>query len=261
MDRWHNRSPVASIHARAASAATTLVHASAAGSRLRARSATALPAALRITLLALPLWVVAFIVLLSLIAVWGPNDSIVYLAGDQRLNAGHPLYALSPGDMPIGLNPPYWTVPLLTPPLIAVIWRPLALLDPVLVETVWWVAMAVVTASSVALLYRRAFIATGLAMLPLAIPVAVLAMSGNIDALRLAGSLAILWLVQRDRDGLAGGVAGFLVVLKLTPLPLVWWLLLIGRPRALVAAMGVAVACLAIAPAGAGVDAHAPISA
>ena len=31
-----------------------------------------------------------------------PGDSFTYLAAGERLNAGHLLYALSPGDRPVG---------------------------------------------------------------------------------------------------------------------------------------------------------------
>ena len=51
-----------------------------------------------------------------------------YLAAGERLNAGHNLYAFGAGDRPIILDPQYWTVPLLSPPPIAVLWRSLALL-------------------------------------------------------------------------------------------------------------------------------------
>ena len=86
-------------------------------------------------------------ILFAGIAVFGINpaapggDSWNYLAAGERLNAGHPLYALVPGDRPVPIVPPYWTVPLLSPPLIAVIWRPLALLgEPAM--TLWWIGGA-----------------------------------------------------------------------------------------------------------------------
>ena len=55
-----------------------------------------------------------------------PTDAYVYLAAGERLNAGHDLYRLSPGDRVIASNPPYWDVPTLSPPLLGVLWRPLA---------------------------------------------------------------------------------------------------------------------------------------
>ena len=55
-------------------------------------------------------------------------DAYTYLAAGERLNAGNHLYELRPGDRWIWINPPFWTVPLLSPPLIGVLWRPLAAL-------------------------------------------------------------------------------------------------------------------------------------
>ena len=52
-----------------------------------------------------------------------PGDAFTYLSAGERLNAGHLLYALSPGDRPVGLHPPFWTVPLVSPPPIAVVFR------------------------------------------------------------------------------------------------------------------------------------------
>jgi hypothetical protein len=54
-----------------------------------------------------------------------PGDAVVYLAAGERLNAGHLLYALSPGDRIVALKPPYWTVPTLSPPFMGVLFRPL----------------------------------------------------------------------------------------------------------------------------------------
>src|SRR5205823_5035743 len=53
-------------------------------------------------------------VLGGLLAFWllggaHPGDAYTYLAAGQRLNAGHLLYTLSPGDSEVLLNPPYWT--------------------------------------------------------------------------------------------------------------------------------------------------------
>jgi hypothetical protein len=53
---------------------------------------------------------------------WPGGDPWNYLAAGERRQAGHPLYALSPGDRPVPLVPPYWSVPLLAPPSIAVLW-------------------------------------------------------------------------------------------------------------------------------------------
>src|SRR5439155_18905551 len=69
-----------------------------------------------------------------------PGDATVYLAAGERLDAGHALYALAPGDRDPGLKPPYWTVPLLSPPLIGVVFRPLALLPWAVGAYIFWAA-------------------------------------------------------------------------------------------------------------------------
>src|SRR6266536_85078 len=76
-----------------------------------------------------------------------PGDALVYLAAGERLNAGHPLYAISAGDRPIGIQPPHWTVPLLSPPL--------ALLPPDSGAYVWWAA-ALAAIGAVLIAYLRA---------------------------------------------------------------------------------------------------------
>lgn len=50
-----------------------------------------------------------------------PGDAFAYLAAGERLNDGHLLYALSPGDRPVVLKPPYWRIPFVSPPLLAVL--------------------------------------------------------------------------------------------------------------------------------------------
>jgi hypothetical protein len=67
-----------------------------------------------------------------------PGDAFTYLAAGERLNDGHPLYALSAGDRPVDLHPPFWTVPLLSPPSIAVVLRPFALLPGDAGAYGWW---------------------------------------------------------------------------------------------------------------------------
>src|SRR5438874_8322160 len=65
-------------------------------------------------------------------------DAETYLAAGERLNAGHLLYALAPGDRPILANPAFYTYPLLSPPPIAVLWRPLAALPNGWGIGLWW---------------------------------------------------------------------------------------------------------------------------
>ncbi len=94
-------------------------------------------------------------------------DAITYLAAGERLNAGHDLYALVAGDRRIWVNPPYWTVPLLSPPPIAVVWRPLAALPNEWGIGIWWIANVATIAAVVAGLLRRLPLLAGLGLIVL----------------------------------------------------------------------------------------------
>ena len=67
-----------------------------------------------------------------------PPDAFTYLAAGERLNVGHSLYGLlgGAGDRPL-IDAALYPAPILSPPLIAVIWRPLAALGPGTVY-LWW---------------------------------------------------------------------------------------------------------------------------
>ena len=53
-------------------------------------------------------------------------DATTYLAAGERLNAGRDLYTLGPGDREVFINTRISPAALLSPPTIAVIWRPIA---------------------------------------------------------------------------------------------------------------------------------------
>ena len=186
---------------------------------------------------------------------WFPTDANTYRAAAERLNDGHLLYGLLPGDRPMALNPPYVTVPLLSPPPIAVAWRPLALLgDPALY--LWWAGCALSIFGALALLARRRPLAAGIAIFVLFLPLTFALGWSNVDGYILLAMLGI-WLAARDgRNALAGLLVASLVAIKLTPLPLALWLLVIGRYRAFAAAVAAGLAWLAVSIAGAGFDAH-----
>src|SRR4029079_17266290 len=113
------------------------------------------------------------------------SDAWNYLAAGERLNAGHPLYQLSPGDGAITLLPPYWTVPLLAPPPIAVLWRPLALVGEA--AMVGWATAGLLTTLVTAgwLLARGGLVAAGIVAL-FAVPLAVQSLAGNANAFLFA---------------------------------------------------------------------------
>lgn len=185
-----------------------------------------------------------------------PGDATVYLAAGQRLNTGHHLYSLSPGDSPVGLKPPYWTVPLLSPPLIGVIFRPLAALPGSSGAYVWWALTISAMASSLLLLARQRPGLTGLALLLLVIPVTYEIGVGNVNALLLLGALGTWWLATRGREQAAGAVVAAMVAVKLTPGVFVLWLLVQRRWRALAACVVAGLVLLGVGIAGAGLQAH-----
>jgi hypothetical protein len=157
------------------------------------------------------------------------SDAWNYLAAGERLNAGHPLYQLSPGDRAITLLPPYWTVPLLAPPPIAVLWRPLALVGDA--AMVGWATAGLLTTLVTAgwLLARGGLVAAGIVAL-FAVPLAVQSLAGNANAFLFA-ALVLAWL-WRDRPPLVGSLVAAAIAVKLTPVLLVIWLASVPRRRA-----------------------------
>jgi hypothetical protein len=185
-----------------------------------------------------------------------PGDAFTYLAAGERLNAGHPLYALSPGDRPVDLNPPYWTVPLLSPPPIAVIFRAFAALPPDTGAYVWWALQLLALVASLVMLGRRRPLLTAGAMLVLLIPTVYEIGVGNLNSMLLLGLILTWRWATRGPEPAAGVVAATLALVKLTPAALCWWLLVTGRRRAVIAAVVTGVVVLAISVLGAGLDTH-----
>jgi hypothetical protein len=109
-------------------------------------------------------------------------DTGNYYAAGERLNAGHSLYAYGPGDRHVlellfGLPSPY-----LYPPLIGVLWRPIAATlpyEPVI--TVWWATGLVSFVVFLVWLVRRGGIATSVGVLILLVPLVETAWSGNVS--------------------------------------------------------------------------------
>jgi hypothetical protein len=181
------------------------------------------------------------------------GDPWNYLAAGERLNAGHPLYALGPGDRHVNIVPPYWTVPLLAPPPIAVFWRPLALLgEPSM--WLWGLAGLAGVIGSAVFLGRRGTVALALLAF-LALPLALTALSGN------ASSLVVPLLVGtwhfRDRPWVVGTLVAIAGAIKLTPLVLVLWMIATGRWRAVAATLVAGATIFAVSLVGAGPDAYA----
>src|SRR5438046_396896 len=142
-------------------------------SRLRLPAGPADPRKLRLARLLIggSAVVLAAVLFVILSLTYGhPGDVVTYLAAGERLNLGHPPYALSPGDRAVPIVPPYWTVPLLSPPLVAVVWRPLALLPDSVSIGLWWVAMIGCLTAVVVMILRVPRMIGPVALYVLAIP-------------------------------------------------------------------------------------------
>lgn len=181
-----------------------------------------------------------------------PGDAFTYLAAGERLNDGHALYALSPGDRPVGLKPPFWTVPLLSPPPIAVLFRPLALLPDDVGPYVWWAVCIVAIVGTMVVMLRRRPILVGAAIVVLSIPIVYEIGVGNLNGLLVAGIAGAWLLLVRGRDLAAGAVIAGMTALKLTPVILAWWLITQRRWHALkaFAVAGLIIAGISIVGAG-----------
>jgi len=186
-----------------------------------------------------------------------PGDAIVYLAAGERLNAGHQLYALLPGDRLIDLKPPYWTVPLLSPPFIGVLFRPLALLPGDVGAYVWWAGCIIAIGTVLVALVRRAPVAASLVVLMLAIPIVYEIGVGNVNGLLLGGAIATWILGRKGRSEMAGPIAAVMIAVKLTPLPIGAWVVGVGRRRGLAAVTVSLTVAAVVSVAGAGFPAHA----
>jgi hypothetical protein len=181
------------------------------------------------------------------------SDAWNYLAAGERLNAGHPLYALSAGDRPIQIVPPYWTVPLLSPPPIAVLWRPLAALGDGSM-TLWATAGLAITLGTAGWLLARGGLLVAAIVAVFALALAEQSLAGNVNAF-LFLILALMWAL-RDRWRVAGGLLAIAIAIKLTPAILLIWLASTRRWSAVGAtAIGLAVIAL-VSLAGAGIQNH-----
>jgi alpha-1,2-mannosyltransferase len=182
-----------------------------------------------------------------------PTDSYVYLAAGERLNAGHALYALTTSDRAIGMNPPYWTVPTLSPPLLAVLWRPLAALGITGMLLGWAMSGAAYLAAVAIVIMRRPILGL-VAVMALAIPIGIQLGLGNVNGFLAFGAVS-LWLL-RDRPRIGGMILALMVAVKITPIVLLIWLVATDRWRTVAWFTLSSVALLALSVAGASWQAH-----
>jgi hypothetical protein len=183
------------------------------------------------------------------------NDVSNYLAAGERLNAGHQLYRLGEGDRPVTTYPPFYTVPLVSPPPIAVVWRLLDLLPESAAVRGWWLGGLVLTTLASLWVIRRGWW-PALALVVLLTPdVAWTAWSGNVNAY-VVPALVASWAWQLRQPLAAGVLAGAAAGARLTPAVLGWWGLVAGRWRWVTGMVVALVSVAAVSLAGAGLSNH-----
>lgn len=184
------------------------------------------------------------------------TDVSTYLAAGQRLIAGHEIYALAPGDRPVPIWPAFWTVPLVGPPTIAVLWAPLAVLPPLLAIYAWWLAAFAATAATFVWTIARGRLLVVIAAGILSFSTIITALTGNVNGL-LIGALAAVWFLSQGprttrRDVAIGILVAVATSVKIGPALFGIWLLATGRWRAAAAAVaaGVVLALVTLVVAG-----------
>jgi hypothetical protein len=189
-------------------------------------------------------------------AVW-IRDAPNYYAAGERLNVGHSLYAYSPGDrhtldLLFGLPSPY-----LYPPLIGVLWRPVAAFlpfEPTII--VWWALSMATFLGLVGWLLWKGGRWSAIGVLVLLVPIVWTAWVGNVSSFIAVAIVACWFLVRRGQVVAAGAIIGFTTVLKLSPAFLAWWLLVTRRWNGLAAAVVAGLVSLGVSVIGAGLAPH-----
>ena len=174
-------------------------------------------------------------------------DATTYLAAGERLNAGHDLYRLQPGDRPVLEWPGLYSAPLLSPPPIAVLWRPLAAVGWGYVA---WIAATwvVLWATILFLVFRAGLWAVFLAAI-LCHAIGEQLAVGNANAF-MPAVYVLLWRF-RDRAWI-GGLIAVAASIKLAPIAMAGWLIGTRRWRALAATVVTGVVVFVVAGLGAG---------
>lgn len=128
----------------------------------------------------------------------------------------------------IAANPPYWTAPFLSPPAVALLWSPFAVIPGGMV--LWYLgAWGALLGTVVTALRRGGPLAVSLCVL-LAGAIAVASVMANLNAYLAAGTM-LAWVKRRDDR--VGALIGVMAALKLAPVVLGFWLLADRRWRAL----------------------------
>jgi hypothetical protein len=174
-------------------------------------------------------------------------DTTTYQAAGERLNAGHELYRLQPGDRPVLEWPGLYTAPLLSPPPIAVIWRPIAAVD--------WGFAAWVIASWAVLLGTVVFLALRAGLWAVFLAIALSHAIGEQLAVSNANAFmpAAYLLMWRFRESpWIGSIIALAASIKLAPIAMVGWLIGTRRWPALAVTAVTGAVIFVVAGLGAG---------
>jgi hypothetical protein len=156
------------------------------------------------------------------------TDANTYLAAGERLNAGHHLYHLEAGDRLVLTIPGLYSAPLLSPPPIAVLWRPLAAVNWGM--TAWVVACWVALLGTVLFLMVRVGLPAVFLAFLLSHAIGEQLAVANVNAF-MPALYVLLWLL-RDRMA-AGWLIGVAAAIKLAPIAMLGWLVGTRRWRTL----------------------------
>ena len=175
------------------------------------------------------------------------TDAVTYLAAGERLNAGHPLYSLVAGDRRVALEPTLSPAAIFSPPPIAVIWRPLAMIPGgyILWLVASWVA---VLGATFYVVFRGGLVGLAVA-LALSQAIGEQLAVANVAAF-FPACLIAAWKLQEHR--VAGAIIGTLASLKLAPIAIFGWLIGRGSSRAVLTGIAAVLLWLAVSILGAG---------
>jgi len=192
----------------------------------------------------------------EMLIVWGiPDDDLLdpftdantYLAAGERLNEGHALYELQPGDRRVLLVGDY-PVPLFSPPPVAAIWRPLAALP--FGFSLWVAAAWAALLGTVAYLVMKIGLRAAVLAAALSFPIGEQLVAANLTAF-FPGLLVLTWRYRHDSR--AGAIIGVMGALKLAPAVMAGWFLGAQRSRGVAWVMAGAIIVAAIGGIGAGI--------
>jgi len=179
------------------------------------------------------------------------TDANTYLAAGERLNAGHLLYQLQPGDRFVLLVPGIFDSPLLSPPPIAVVWRPLAAIS--FGSSLWVAGCWLALLGTIVFLLRRIGPWAGVAIIAMSFSIGEQLAVANINAFAPAMFL-LAWRYQRR--AVAGFLLGSLAAVKLAPGAAIGWLAGSRRWAAVLAFIGTLALWFIVGAIGAGLESY-----